>query len=114
MSARVLHVLMAWAVLLVLLALELGASYLPIGRSMRPLLLVLAVLMAGVIVTVFMEMSRGPDAIRLFAVAGLLWLVILLALGSLDPLTRIDYDAQGSDTSAITRKAPQHETQPEN
>lgn len=93
MSERILHVLMAWAVLLLLLALELGASHLPIGRSMRPLLLVLAVLMAGVIVAVFMEVSHGPEAIRLFAVAGLLWLVILLALGSLDPLTRIVYPA---------------------
>ncbi len=114
MSARMLHVLIAWAVLLLLLALEFGVSYLPIGRSLRPLLLVVAVLMAGVIVTVFMEVSHGPDAIRLFAVAGLLWLVILLALGSLDPLTRIDYDAQGSDTTAVIRKAPQHPSQPEN
>jgi hypothetical protein len=33
--------------------------------------------------------------VRLFAAAGLLWLTILLGLGSLDPLTRTDYPVQG-------------------
>jgi hypothetical protein len=40
-----------------------------------------------------MQVGRGPVIVRLFAAAGVLWLVILLALGSLDPLTRIDYPA---------------------
>jgi hypothetical protein len=32
--------------------------------------------------------------IRLFAAAALLWLTILLGLGSLDPMTRIEYRVQ--------------------
>jgi hypothetical protein len=39
----------------------------------------------------FMEVRRGPETIRLCAAAGLLWLCILLGLGSLDPMTRINY-----------------------
>jgi hypothetical protein len=32
--------------------------------------------------------------VRLFAAAGVLWLLILLALGSLDPLTRVVYPVE--------------------
>jgi hypothetical protein len=39
----------------------------------------------------FMEIAEAPQAARLFAVASLLWLAILLGLGSVDPLTRTDY-----------------------
>jgi hypothetical protein len=38
-----------------------------------------------------MQIGRGPVIVRLFAAAGLLWLLILLVLGSLDPLTRVAY-----------------------
>jgi cytochrome c oxidase subunit 4 len=82
--------------LLVLLALEVGASFLPLGRSARPLILIPALAMLGVLVSCFMHIGRGPAVVRLFAAAGLLWLMILLVLGSLDPLTRINYPVQGS------------------
>lgn len=91
MSARFERLFLAYALLLVLLAIEIAASSLPIPATWRPLLLAPAGVMAGVIATYFMEVDRGPTVIRLFAAAGVLWLVILLALGSLDPLTRIDY-----------------------
>jgi cytochrome c oxidase subunit IV len=48
-------------------------------------------------VTLFMQIGRGPVIVRLFAVAGLLWLSILLGLGSLDPLTRTDYHVQAGN-----------------
>lgn len=76
---------------MVLLAIEFGASFLPLERSARPLVLVPAVLMVGAVAMLFMQIGRGPTIVRLFAVAGLLWLSILLGLGSLDPLTRTDY-----------------------
>ena len=38
-----------------------------------------------------MNVTRGPAIVRVFAVAALLWLLILLGLGSVDALTRIDY-----------------------
>ena len=50
-----------------------------------------ALAMLGVIAVTYMYLWRGPLVVRLFAAAGILWLLILLALGSLDPMTRIIY-----------------------
>jgi caa(3)-type oxidase subunit IV len=97
MTLRFRRLWLTLVLLLVLLAIEFGASFLPLDRAARPLLLIPAVLMVGVVGTVFMEVRRGPEIVRLFATAALLWLTILLGLGSLDPMTRTDYLVQ--DTS---------------
>jgi hypothetical protein len=60
-------------------------------RSLRPLLLIPAALMVAAVATMFMQIGRGPVLVRVFAAAGLLWLSILLGLGSVDPLTRTDH-----------------------
>jgi len=80
--------------LLVLLAIEFGVSFLPLDRAARPLVLIPAVLMVGAVGTMFMQVGQGPTIVRLFATSGLLWLTILLGLGSLDPMTRTDYHVQ--------------------
>ena len=95
MTLRLRRLLLTWALLMVLLAIEFGAAFLPLGRSARPLVLVPAVLMVAAVGILFMQIGRGIAIVRLFAVAGLLWLTILLGLGSLDPLTRTDYPVQG-------------------
>jgi cytochrome c oxidase subunit IV len=94
MSQRLRQLALAWVWLMVLLAIEVSASFLPVDRSARPLVLIPALLMVGVVGTIFMEVGRGPEIVRLFAVASLLWLSILLGLGSLDPMTRIVYSVQ--------------------
>jgi len=94
MSRRLRLLVFAWVLLMVLLAVQIGASFLPLGQPGRPLVLIPAVLMVCVVGTVFMEVGRGPEIIRQFAVAALLWLGILLGLGSLDPMTRIIYYVQ--------------------
>ena len=91
MNPRSRHLLLAWALLMALLAIEFGASFLPLDRAARPLILVPAALMIAVVSVAFMELRRGPEAMRLFFAAGLLWLCILLGLGSLDPMTRINH-----------------------
>jgi caa(3)-type oxidase subunit IV len=96
MTPRFRRLWLTLVLLLVLLAMEFGASFLPLDRSARPLVLIPAVLMVGVVGTTFMEVGRGPEIIRLFAVAALLWLSILLGLGSLDPMTRIEYQVQAA------------------
>jgi caa(3)-type oxidase subunit IV len=96
MTPRFRRLWLTLVLLLVLLAIEFGASFLPLNRSARPLVLIPAVLMVGVVGTTFMEVGRGPEIIRLFAVAALLWLSILLGLGSLDPMTRIEYQVQAA------------------
>jgi cytochrome c oxidase subunit IV len=94
MSQRLRQLLLAWIGLMVLLAIEIGVAFLPLDRSARPFVLVPAVLMVGVVGTVFMEVGRSPELARLFAVASLLWLSLLLGLGSLDPMTRVMYLTQ--------------------
>jgi cytochrome c oxidase subunit IV len=97
MTPRLRSLLLVWVLLMILLAAEFGASFLPLGRSARPLVLVPAILMVGAVGTLFMQIGRGPTIARLFAVAGLLWLTVLLGLGSLDPMTRTDYHVQAAD-----------------
>lgn len=94
MTPRFCRLWLTLAGLLVLLAIEFGMSFLPMGRQIRPLVLIPAALMIGTVATMFMEIGRGPEIVRLFAAAGLLWLAILLGLGSLDPMTRTDYYVQ--------------------
>lgn len=84
----------AWLVLLLLLALEFGLTFLPLAREVRPVILIPAVAMAAVVAVAFMQIERGPAVVRVFAAGGLLWLTFLLGLGSLDPMTRVDYSVE--------------------
>ena len=94
MTHPVRRLFVAWALLMALVAIEFGASFLPLDRSVRPLVLIPAILMVAAVGIVSMQIGCGPVIVRLFAVAGLLWLTILLGLGSLDPMTRTDYSIQ--------------------
>jgi caa(3)-type oxidase subunit IV len=85
------RLLLTWISLLVLGVLELGASFLPIDGSLRPLIMIPAVSMVILVAVNFMEVGKGPVIVRAFAVAAAFWLLVLLALGSVDPLTRTDY-----------------------
>jgi cytochrome c oxidase subunit 4 len=100
------RLLLTWALLLAMLAIEVGASFVPIGRPARPLLLIPALLMVGIVAVIFMQIGRGPTVVRLFAAAGLLWLLILLALGSLDPLTRSVYPVPPMDRAMPAASSP--------
>jgi uncharacterized membrane protein len=97
MTKHFRNLLVTWVLLLVLLGAEFGASFLPLARSARPLILIPVVLMAAVVATMFMQVGRGPTIVRLFAVAALVWLSVLLGLGSLDPMTRIEHLVQAAN-----------------
>ena len=90
------RLVIAWALLLSLLAIEFGCSFLPLAPWLRVMLLLPAFGMVGVVLVVFMEIGRGPVIVRGFAAAGLVWLIVLLGLGSMDPLTRTDYQVPGA------------------
>ena len=90
MSADFRALLGTWVLLLMLLAGEFGAGFLPLPPSLRPLILIPAVIMVAAVGIMFMQVRKGPTIVRLFVVAGLVWLSILLGLGSLDPMTRTD------------------------
>ncbi len=85
------RIALTWLLLVLLGALEFGASYLPLPRELRPLVMVPGILMIIAVGVFFMEVNKGPVIVRGFAVAALFWLFVLLALGSSDPMTRTDY-----------------------
>lgn len=86
-----LRPMLAWIVLVVLWEIEFYCSYLKFDRSLRPILVLPAILMAAVVAIAFMRVRSGPALIRGFAIAGLFWLTVLLGLGTADPLTRAIY-----------------------
>jgi cytochrome c oxidase subunit 4 len=94
MSRRLIRPVVTFLLLLILLALEVWMSLLPLSSSIRLLILIPAVVMVALVAFGFMEIATAPPAAHLFAVAALLWLAILLGLGSVDPLTRTDYAVQ--------------------
>ena len=84
-----------WAALVLLGGLEFGLSFLPLTRHARPLVMLPALPMIVVVAVGFMNVMKGPVIVRAFAIAALLWLLVLLGLGSVDALTRIDYAVIG-------------------
>jgi caa(3)-type oxidase subunit IV len=72
-----------FAVLLALTATTIGLAFVPLGRWSTPVALGIAATKALLIAAVFMHLRHGTVTSRLAAVAGLLWLSILLA-GTLD------------------------------
>lgn len=92
---QTLRLLRLWLALMLLGGIELGLSFLPLNRAARPLVMLPALPMIALVAVGFMNVTRGPAIVRVFAVAALLWLLILLGLGSVDALTRIDYAVTG-------------------
>jgi cytochrome c oxidase subunit 4 len=88
MSSRMTQIFACWLLLVVLLAVELGSSFLPLPHPERPILLAGAGATVAVVAFGYMRLAASPSVARVFAAAGLLWLFILLGLGSVDPLTR--------------------------
>jgi hypothetical protein len=91
LGAALRRIALTWLLLLGLGALEFAASFLPLPATLRPLLMIPAVLMVIGVAIGFMEVGSGPTIVRGFAVAALFWLFVLLGLGSADSLTRTDY-----------------------
>jgi cytochrome c oxidase subunit IV len=91
MKRNMMCLLLMWGLLILLGGTEFAASYLPLERSWRPLVMIPGVLMVLVVAIGFMEVKKGPVLVRAFAVAAIFWLFVLLALGSVDPLTRMNY-----------------------
>ncbi len=77
----------AWAVLLALLVLQVVAALTHVGWAAG----LLAPLMIGIVAFLFMDLGRASALSRIFAMAGLFWLVILVGLTSVDFLARHDY-----------------------
>jgi caa(3)-type oxidase subunit IV len=97
MSKAHRNALLCWLALLVLGAAEFGGSFVHLSRSWRPVLLLPALGMVALVGLQFMRVRDGITLVRCFALAGLLWLTLLLGLGTMDPMTRATYVVQGTE-----------------
>lgn len=80
--------LLAWAVLIVLAAINLGSAYLPLGAGNLALNLLLAAVMAMVLAIFLMDLRNAKTLVRIVAVTGLFWMIFLFALTFSDYLSR--------------------------
>jgi caa(3)-type oxidase subunit IV len=87
--------LLTWMALLLVAALEFGASFLSIPTFVRPILILPSVAMAILVALGFMRLLTAPDIAKGFAIAGVFWLTVLLGLAMTDPLTRAVYAVIG-------------------
>lgn len=85
------RLLLAWFALILLWGLEFGVSFINMPPSLRPVLLVVAFAMLAFVAFFFMHLGRGPILVRGFAVVAIFWMIVLIGLGSIDPLTRAQY-----------------------
>ena len=90
MTAVVLRLISVVSLMFALLAAELAATFAFPGWG-RSGVAVIAATMVGVAAFGFMDLRQEGVVVWLFAAAALLWLIILLGLGALDPMTRTLY-----------------------
>ncbi|MGJ0395130.1 MAG: hypothetical protein ACR65U_02710 [Methylocystis sp.] len=90
MTTVIVRLIGVASLMFALLAAELAATFAFPGWG-RGGIAIVAATMVGVAAFGFMELRREGATVWLFAAAAALWLMILLGLGSLDPLTRTLY-----------------------
>ncbi len=77
-----------WATLIVLTGLTSAASYVDVGEWNIVIALLIAVTKASLVVWIFMGVRYTTTLTRLFVVAGLVWLFIMILLTISDYRTR--------------------------
>ncbi|HVV92317.1 MAG TPA: oxidase [Hyphomicrobiales bacterium] len=80
--------LVLWAVLIVLLAIAAVTAHIDLAPFNVPIMLVAAAIEVALVAVVGMELDRSPALLRLAAVTGVIWLVIMFTLSFSDFLTR--------------------------
>ena len=78
-----------WVALLLLLGVEVLAALLHVGWLGYGL----APVMIALVAFRYMQIGRQSALTRIFALAGLFWLAVLLSLGSIDYIVRRDVEA---------------------
>jgi hypothetical protein len=96
--------------LALLLGLELGMVLVPHVHSLGSLVFVPAGLMVAVVALAFMDLRQGPALVYLFVAGGLVGLLVLLGLGTMDPLTRTMYYVPEYYVPAQPNRAAEPET----
>ena len=77
-----------WVAVMVLFALTLVSSFVPLHGFNAVVNVAIAVAKAALVGVIFMRLRTGTPLVRLVAVAGVVWLLILMCLSLTDFLTR--------------------------
>lgn len=88
-----------WAALVLLLILEVVSALLHAGWVAFGLAPIMVLLVAGG----FMSVLQGSQLRRIFAAAGLFWLLVLVGLGGVDFFARHDYPAPVLSRSSVSQ-----------
>jgi cytochrome c oxidase subunit 4 len=80
---------LVWLALLILLILTFGVAHLSLGIGNVIGGLVIAMIKAALVVTIFMGLYNSHTLIKLAAAAGVFWLVFIFALTLSDVLARL-------------------------
>jgi len=80
---------MIWAVLMAALGAQFGLGLLPLGSAQVAVALGLSAAMAAIVAFACMDLARAPRLAAIFAVGGILWLMVLFTLGGAEYATRL-------------------------
>ena len=83
-------VLRCWLALMLLLALTTGLAFAPLGSATLFVSLTVAAAKALLVLLLFMELKASSGLVRVFAGAGFVWLMIMIALTAADYTHRTD------------------------
>lgn len=83
----IVRALLLWLLLMLLLAGQFGIA---IGLRWSGAAPFIGLVMVVVVAFGFMHLRESANLMRIFALSGLVWLGVLLGLGSLDAFTRHD------------------------
>lgn len=78
-----------WAALMGLLALTLALAYVPMGGFTTAFGIAIALVKAGLVALLFMELIRSEALVRLAALSGFVFVTILFSLTLADVLSRL-------------------------
>lgn len=78
----------AWVVLMLLFAINLGSAFIPLGNGNVILNLFVAAVMVVVLAIFLMDLQNAQTLVRVVAVAGLFWVVLMFSLVFSDYLSR--------------------------
>jgi cytochrome c oxidase subunit 4 len=77
-----------WVALLALMGASLGSAFIALGAGNFAVSLAIATVKAALVAWIFMQLRRAPPATRMVAMAGLLFLALLMSLSGFDYATR--------------------------
>jgi cytochrome c oxidase subunit 4 len=77
-----------WAAMVVLLLLSLSVAYVPLGAMNTPVAICFAMVMAGLVAGLFMELSGSRWLRGLTAFCGVVFVLVMFGLTLADVLTR--------------------------